>query len=482
MLAGTHSGCGKTTMALGLLAASQSMGLRVRGFKAGPDFIDAGLHGLVTGVPSSNLDLWMCGSKGVRDIFCQEMENADFAMVEGVMGLFDGKNSSAGLAEFLSLPVLLIVDAFGLAESAAAVVMGFQEYARRHFPGLRIAGILFNRVGSPSHYQRLREAVSGMDALGYLPRDPGFELPHRHLGLTVAEEAPISQGQLQSLGESFRKHVDMSRLLDLCDSEIPVHRGREQSFTLFPSVGETGLSNASPTPVGKKKTARIAVACDRAFCFYYRDNFALLRESGADLVFFSPLSDPALPSGVDALYLGGGYPELHAETLSGNVALLEAIKAFSQKGGFIYAECGGLMYLSQQIHGLDGRIHPMCGVLPLETAMKKQRARLGYREIELKKSCFLGREGWKARGHEFHYSEARNPEGSITTYYGIKDNRNQAWENEGYGIANTLASYVHLHFRSCPEMPAHWIASIREQEFKKDRTGCAPAEAPTWEG
>jgi cobyrinic acid a,c-diamide synthase len=470
LLAGTHSGCGKTTMALGLLAALQSMGLRVRGFKAGPDFIDAGLHGLVTGTPSGNLDLWMCGPKGVRDIFCREMENADFAMVEGAMGLFDGKTSSAGLAEFLGLPVLLIVDAFGQAESAAAVVMGFQEYARRHFSGLRIAGILFDRVGSPSHYQRLREAVSGTDVLGYLPRDTGFELPHRHLGLTVAEDAPISQIQLQSLGDSFRKHVDMPRLLDLCNPEIPVHRDRERSATLDSPIGSVPigglvLSDARPSTLPKEKTVRIAVAYDRAFCFYYRDNFALLREAGAELVFFSPLSDQALPLGVDALYLGGGYPELHAETLSGNVDLLEAIKVFSQKGGFVYAECGGLMYLSRRVHGLDGRIHPMCGVLPFDTAMKKERARLGYREIELKKNCFLGKEGWKARGHEFHYSEVRNQEGSLTMNYGIKDNRNQAWEDEGYGIANTLASYVHLHFRSRPEIPEQWIASILGREI-----------------
>jgi cobyrinic acid a,c-diamide synthase len=462
LLAGTHSGCGKTTMALGLLAALRSMGLKVRGFKAGPDFIDAGLHGLATGAPSSNLDLWMCGPQAVADAFRQEMENAGFAVVEGAMGLFDGKNSSAALAEFLGLPILLIVDAFGQAESAAAMVLGFQEYARRHFPGLRWAGILCNRVGSPGHYQRLREAVSGTELLGYLPRDAGFALPHRHLGLTVAEEAPLSQSQLQSLGESFRKHVDMPRLLEMCDLS-----------TADPRVG-----GQSPIFVGAQSPAvRIAVAYDRAFCFYYRDNFALLREAGAELVYFSPLADQALPPGTDALYLGGGYPELHAETLSGNVAIREAIQAFSRKGGIVYAECGGLMYLSRRVHGLDGSIHPMCGVLPLDTAMRKERARLGYREIELKKSCFLGSEGWKARGHEFHYSEARNPEGPIPTYYSVKDNHGRAWEDEGYGLANTLASYVHLHFRSCPEMPARWVASIREQGIRQDRDMPLPVES-----
>jgi cobyrinic acid a,c-diamide synthase len=430
---------------------------------------------LVTGTPSSNLDLWMCGPKGVEDIFCKEMENADFAMVEGVMGLFDGKNSSAGLAEFLGLPVLLVVDVFGQSESAAAVVMGFQEYARRYFPKLRMGGVLFNRVGSPSHYQRLCEAVSGTDVLGYIPRDLRFELPHRHLGLTVAEESPVDQSQLQALGESLQKHADMPRLLELCAmeapaslgvKEAPAYHGRAYPAPMVSPTDSVGIPEQVPAPVRKKKSSRIAVAYDRAFCFYYRDNFALLRDAGAELVFFSPLLESALPSGVDALYLGGGYPELHAETLSGNAALHEAIKNFSQKGGFVYAECGGLMYLSRGIHGLDGRFYPMCGVLPLDTAMKKERARLGYREIELKKNCFLGKEGWKARGHEFHYSEARKTEGSMTKYYGIKDNRGQAWEDEGYGIVNTLASYVHLHFRSCPEIPARWIASIREREVQ----------------
>lgn len=460
LVAGTHSGSGKTTAALALLAALRGTGLKTRGFKAGPDFIDAGLHGLVTGTPSSNLDLWMCGPAGVTDIFRQEMENADFAMVEGVMGLFDGKNSSAGLAEFLGMPVLLVVDAYGQAESAAAVVLGFQEYARRHFPGLRLGGILFNRVGTPSHYQRLREAVSGTEVLGYLPRDPGFALPHRHLGLTVAEEAPLSQVQLLDLGEAFRRHVDMSRLLDLCDLDFPVLLDKARPAPpVMPGDG-AGPSRTDPRAVRKKKAARIAVAHDRAFCFYYRDNFALLREAGAELVFFSPLTDPVLPMGADALYLGGGYPELHAETLSANVALREVIRTFSEKGGLVYAECGGLMYLSRGIHGLDGSYSPMCAALPLETAMKKERARLGYREIELKKDCALGRQGWKARGHEFHYSEVRNRDASLPTLYRVGDNRGQAWEDEGYALANTLASYVHLHFRSCPELPAHWLAAL----------------------
>ena len=343
LVAGTHSGSGKTTAALALLAALRSMGMKARGFKAGPDFIDAGLHGLVTGAPSCNLDLWMCGPAGVTDIFRRELESTDFTMVEGVMGLFDGEYSSAGLAEFLGMPVLLVVDAYGQAESAAAVVLGFQEYARRRFSGLRLGGILFNRVGSPGHYLRLREAVSGAEVLGYLPRDPGFALPHRHLGLSVAEETPLSQGQLLDLGNAFRKHVDMSRLLDLCDMDNPVLL--EKSRPATPSVR-------------KRQAVRIAVAHDRAFCFYYRDNFALLREAGAELVFFSPLTDPVLPMGTDALYLGGGYPELHAETLSANVSLREAIRTFSERGGLVYGECGGLMYLSRGIRGLDGILFP----------------------------------------------------------------------------------------------------------------------------
>ncbi len=460
LIAGTHSGSGKTTLTLALLAALQSRGIRVRGFKAGPDFIDAGLHGLVTGIPSSNLDLWMCGPEGVANVFSDEMKNSDFALVEGVMGLFDGQYSSGRLAEFLGLPVLLVVDAFGQAESAAAVVLGFQEYARRHYPDLRLAGVLFNRVGSPSHFERLREALSGTEVLGYLPRDPGFELPHRHLGLTVAEESPLSSEQLQALGASLQKHVDMERLLDLCVLEKPTKRENGPSTAIISQANPIEFSDTHPQAASKKKYFRIAVAYDQAFCFYYQDNFNLLRQAGAELVFFSPLSDQALPTRTDALYLGGGYPELHADTLSKNRGLLAEVRAFSGNGGSVYAECGGLMYLSRGVHGTDGLFHPMCEVLPLETAMKKEKARLGYREVEFKQDCFLGKKGWKIRGHEFHYSEVKNLEGPISTQYHITDNRGKTWEDEGYVIGNTLASYVHLHFRSCPQLPEKWLASI----------------------
>lgn len=463
VISGTHSGCGKTTVTLGLLAALKKRGLNVQSFKAGPDFIDAGLHKIITGRPSRNLDLWMCGENGVRMSFNRHSHNADISVVEGVMGLYDGRFSTATLANALNLPVLLVVDAYGMAESAGAVVRGFREYRAAEQQSSRatevepfttellnccatelISGVIFNRVASENHFKRLKEGVHDVPVLGYLPRDLNFEIPHRHLGLIVAEENPIAEDNIKRLADTVLEYVDVDAILSSIPSfNSPLNKGGHRGVDLSPS------------------SIKIALAYDKAFCFYYEDNLDLLREAGADIVKFSPISDKSIPEGADAVYIGGGYPELYAMELSGNTAMLRSIYEWSNSGKPIYAECGGLMYLSQGIHDFDGIFFQMAGVFPFETRMKKGRSHLGYREIQLNEDCILGRKGDKCRGHEFHYSEmgCRIQDSKV---YSLRDGSGQAIGNEGCKFKNTLASYVHIHFGSNPGIAGNFVDFIKE--------------------
>lgn len=457
VIAGTHSGCGKTTVTLGILAALKKRGLKVQPFKAGPDFIDAGLHGAVTNRPSRNLDQWMCGGDYVLASFNRHAAQADIAVIEGVMGLYDGDFSTANLASLLQTPVVLVVDCFGMAESAGAVVKGFLEFALRSqehsqtlgaggvrssaygvkTKDLRFAGVIFNRVASEGHYHRLKEGVRDAPVLGYLPRELDFEIPHRHLGLTTAEEGPLTADKIERLADTILKHVDIAALIESADCRalVPPHHGEG----------------------GEARSIRVAVAFDKAFSFYYEDNLDLLRDAGAEILRFSPLADRAIPE-ADAAYIGGGYPELHAEALSRNSSMLDSIRAWSGAGKPMYAECGGLMYLSKGIRDFDGRLIGMAGVFPFETRMMK-KPRLGYREIALKEDCILGNKGTIYRGHEFHYSEIQGgPAGDV---YTMSDSRSNVLPGEGFRKNKTLASYVHIHFGSNERGTECFAAAIK---------------------
>ncbi len=359
VIAGTHSGSGKTTITLGMLAALRKKGYKVQPFKTGPDFIDPGLHKLVTGRTSRNLDLWMCGSDYVKECFYKHTADADIAVVEGVMGMYDGSLSTADLAAVLDLPVILIVDAYGMAESAGAVVKGFLEFRGNKS---KIAGVIFNRVASERHYMRVKDSVQDIPVLGYLPRSVEFNIPDRHLGLVVAEENPIAREEIDKLADAIIAHVDIEAML----------KSTERRTQSAGKKSETVVSDI-----------KIGVAYDKAFCFYYEDNLDMLREAGAEIVYFSPLSDSVMPDNVDALYLGGGYPELHAEKLSANTSMVDSIKQYSDNGMPVYAECGGFMYLTEGIFDFEDKFHPMAGVFPFKTKMRKGRSRLGYREGEI---------------------------------------------------------------------------------------------------
>ncbi|MDD5758675.1 MAG: cobyrinate a,c-diamide synthase [Desulfobulbaceae bacterium] len=434
MLAATGSGTGKTTLTLGLLAALHRQGLTVQPFKCGPDFIDPTLHQMVSGRVSRNLDLRMCGAPYVRNCFDRHRSNADIAVIEGVMGLFDGGIASpAALAKALRIPVLLLVDAKGCAESIAAVVKGFETLD----PELALMGVIFNRVASPRHLELLRSAVQShcrTPILGSLPRNQDFCIPDRHLGLLMGSENPLTEAQLDTLTAAVGEHIDLATIMRLATMPYPAARP-----VTPPKRQEHG------------ERPRIGIARDQAFCFYYQDNLDLLESMGAELIQFSPMFDTKLPANIHGLYLGGGYPELHGESLSANTSLLAEIKAWAEAGQPIYAECGGFIYLCKGIVGLDGTFWPLAGVFPCRATMGKRLSRLGYREALINEPCLLGDAG-QLFGHEFHYSEIDPMPASVKRVYQLQDGR-----EEGYQIKNTLGGYLHLHFGRTPSAASHFI-------------------------
>jgi cobyrinic acid a,c-diamide synthase len=464
VIAGVASGVGKTTFTLGLLEVLRRRGLVVQPFKVGPDFIDPGFHGLVAGRPSHNLDGWLCSREFVRDLVARQAAEADLALVEGVMGCFDGRGatseegSTAEVAKWLSAPVVLVVDARAMARSAGAIVLGFERFD----PDLDLAGVVFNRVASETHWRWLRETVSARcraTPLGYLPRRDSLSLPERHLGLVTAAEHGLSHALLDELVAAIEGSVDVDRLLQLAKSSI-----RPSDADAPPLGGHGAVARA-----------RIGVARDVAFQFYYPANLDFLRRAGAELVFWSPLDDAELPD-VDALYLGGGYPEVHAGRLAANVPMREAVKAFALAGHPVYAECGGLLYLTDALEDEAGILQPMVGLLPTVGRMAPKRLTLGYAEVELTQATPLGPAGTLARGHEFHASRIDPVPETVSRAYTVRMSRGGPARAEGYLIGETLMSYVHLHFGSNPEVADSLVRHARARRRGEALVGgCATA-------
>jgi len=438
VVAGTHSGCGKTTVTLGIMAALCKRGIDVQPFKCGPDFIDPTLHRLVTGKVSRNLDVRMCGAEYVQRLFGNHAPKDGISIVEGVMGLFDGGNGSAAcLSTLLDIPVILVVDVRSAAESVAAVIKGFETLD----PKVQVAGVILNRVGSERHYQMIADAVKKYcrtDIIGALPRDSTITLPSRHLGLHMGAEVHLNQQRLIDLME---QNLNLDRLQELA-------RSAETSDSTNP---ESVTSNPEPAV-----RARLGVAWDEAFCFYYQDNLDMLKEAGAEIVIFSPLHDESLPDNLDGIYLGGGYPELHAAELSNNASMRKAIRLFSQSNRPVYGECGGFMYLTSSITDTEGRQQPMAGVYPVASRMQKRLRRLGYRQLEMQTGTVLGTKGSCCYGHEFHYSEIDEMPPEVERGYILDDGR-----AEGYLVNNTLAGYVHLHWGRTPEVARHFVGMMK---------------------
>src|SRR5260370_10104772 len=418
VVAGRHSGVGKTTISIALMAALRRRGLRVQPFKVGPDFIDPTLHTRAAGCVSRNVESWMLSEETNAAVFAEASQRADIAVIEGVMGLFDGRDalteagSTAEMAKLLGVPVVLIIDASAMARSAAALVRGYESFDE----ALDVAGVIFNRVAGPGHFSYLRDAVEARcraRVLGWLPADESIRMPERHLGLVMADEV-LDEARLDALATWLEKGLDVNALVDLARqrSRAPVHRTETDSPS-FVQIGDAQESSDTSSGTEKNERAehvamrrqpRIGVARDRAFCFYYQDNLDLLASFGAHIVDFSPISDPLLPDLLDGLYFAGGYPELNATALAANETMRADVARFVRSGKPVYAECGGLMYLTEAIIDADGESRPMVGIFPTRARMQRHLAAIGYAEVE-----GLDDEGWlradeQARGHEFRYS------------------------------------------------------------------------------
>jgi cobyrinic acid a,c-diamide synthase len=426
------------------MAALIRRGLKIAPFKVGPDFIDPGHHRRISGAASRNLDGWMLSKSYNRSCFRKAARKADVAVVEGVMGLFDGydgkteSGSTAQMAKWLGVPVVLIVDTRSMSRSAAAVILGFEKFDR----DVNYAGVLLNNLGSQRHLSYLTEALNGtahMPLLGGILRDQEITIPERHLGLVTQEDHPLSEGMIKKLAAIVENGLQLDRLLASLPDVTPAN------------------PEAVTTHDQKKPSVRIGVARDRAFCFYYPDNFDLLEACGAQLVFFSPMADTRLPADLDGLYLGGGYPELAAERLAANTALRNQIRDGSRRGMPIYGECGGFMYLCQELLDQSQRRYPMAGCFPFSTQMHTGLKALGYREITLTKDTIIGPAGQKMRGHEFHYSKLKKTESSVDTVYRPTDRVGVDKPPAGYYTNRTLGSYTHLHFGSQPRIAEYFV-------------------------
>lgn len=427
VLAAPSSGAGKTTVATGLMAALRSRGLVVSPHKVGPDYIDPGYHALATGRPGRNLDPVLVGESLVAPLLLHGAAGADVAVVEGVMGLYDGRGASsvgstAHVAAMLGAPVVLVVDASSQSRSVAALVHGFATFD----PAVRIAGVILNRVGSDRHEQVLREALAGVtEVLGVLRRDASVETPSRHLGLVpVAERAPEAVASVERLGKLVADGCDLERVLAVARSAGPL-AGRPWS----PADAVSPVAGSRPV---------VAVAGGEAFTFSYAETAELLTAAGAEVVAFDPLRDERLPLGTRGLVVGGGFPEVHAEQLSANAPLLAEVRALAASGAPVAAECAGLLYLARS---LDGR--PMAGVLDVETAMT-DRLTLGYRTTRRATASWMP--DVEVTGHEFHRTAV------------VTGSAQPAWQNgEGAVAGNVHASYLHLHWAGIPSAATAFV-------------------------
>ncbi|MFE2723517.1 cobyrinate a,c-diamide synthase [Kitasatospora sp. NPDC059327] len=444
VIAAPSSGSGKTTVATGLIAALAARGLTVSPHKVGPDYIDPGYHALAAGRPGRNLDAFMCGPERVAPLFLHGAAGADVAVVEGVMGLFDGASgrgelaSTAHVAKLLRAPVVLVVDASSQSRSVAALVHGFASWD----PEVRLAGVILNRVASDRHEQLLREALeegSGVPVLGAVRRSAAVATPSRHLGLIPAvERSAEALRAVADMGELVAASVDLDAVLALARTAPPL------DATTWDPAAEVEPVTGAP---------RIAVAGGAAFSFSYAENAELLTAAGAEVVPFDPLHADALPAGTAGLVIGGGFPELYVRELSANATLRAAIAAFAGSGAPVAAECAGLLYLGQELDGL-----PMCGVLDTSARMT-ERLTLGYREAVALTDSPLGPTGTRVRGHEFHRTVCEPAAGERPAWGWRLPTGPRTEGFTGGTLGNVHASYLHLHWAGSPQLAASFAAA-----------------------
>lgn len=441
VIAAPTSGAGKTIVATGLVAALARRGLRTAAFKVGPDFIDPSYHRLASGRPARNLDAFLSGEELIAPLFRRGADGTEVAVIEGVMGLFDGRRGSDGfastahIARLLDAPVVLVVDARAMAGSVAALVSGFAAFD----PTVRMAGVFLNRVGSEAHEAMLRDALARIDVpvLGSLRRDEALDAPERHLGLVpAAERGEVAHRAVERWGELVGA---------ACDLEAVVRLAR----TAGPLGGERWCPDEALASVdGEGGSVRLALAAGPAFSFRYEENLELLRAAGAELLEFDPLTEP-LPEGTDGLLVGGGFPEAYAGELADARNLHKSVRELAAAGRPVIAECGGLLFLCRE---LDGR--EMCGVIDASARMT-ERLTLGYRDVEAATDSPLASAGSRLRGHEFHYSTVEPAAGAAAAWRIEGGERTRI---EGFGQGSVHASYLHLHWAVTPAIAARLVA------------------------
>lgn len=431
VIAGVNSGVGKTTIVTGILAALAKRGFKVQSYKVGPDYIDPGFHRLASGKNAHNLDSWLVPPASLSDIFVSTADGNDVAIIEGVMGLYDGGragvSSTATVAKLLKAPVVLVIDAKSMGESAAAIALGFKMYD----PAVKLAGVIINRLGSESHKLMVCEALArlGIPVIGTVFRNNELTMPERHLGLTpVTEHDAVAV--VDKIGQQVAQQVNLDELVAVA-----------KTADLLPKRCAPVAKNSKQTPV------RIGVAQDDVFTFYYPSSLEVLAQFGAEIIPFSPLNDSRLPT-VDGIVLGGGFPEMFVKKLSANTSMRQDILQAAKRGMPIYAECGGLMYLARQITDFDGQTYDMAGVIPAVCQMQSKLETVGYVEAEALLDNVLCTAGESLRGHEFHFSRMI-PEVSAAEFpwaFAFKKMRTGAIYQGGYVSDNVLASYLHMHF------------------------------------
>ncbi|WP_310137906.1 cobyrinate a,c-diamide synthase [Paenibacillus amylolyticus] len=492
IIAGTGSGAGKTTVTLGLMKALASRGLRVQGFKCGPDYIDPTYHTAVTGRASRNLDAWMTSPEYVCHTFVQAAEGQDISIIEGVMGLYDGKDplsntgSTAEIAMVTQTPVILVVDVRSMARSAAAIVLGFQQLE----PELNIAGVIVNRCGSAGHYQIVKKAIEQMcdiPVVGWLKREDDMSIPERHLGLVPAIERGELDPLFQRTADVLSEGTDLNLLLKIAGAapplkfknyipeleqrQVPEQQQNQQNT----EVEQEHQDHQEHQEHQKRQDDQdhqarpvIAIARDAAFNFYYPDNLELLEEAGAKLTYFSPIAGEGIPADADSIYLGGGFPEEFAEAIATNKLFLEGLRQAARQHMPVFAECGGYMVLAETLTDRQGVTFNMAGIVPAHVQMQTKRAALGYREASAVQDSFLLEKGDILRGHEFHYSTMTYRE-TDTIPYAYETKGMRGLKPEGYNSGHILAGYTHVHLGSNPEAAHRWVEHCRMYRQSKQK-------------
>lgn len=449
LIAGGSSGAGKTTMMLILAEGLRRCGLKVACFKCGPDYLDPSYHKLQSG-SCQNLDGWLMGKEAVVHTFVQSVQKqqADIALIEGMMGLFDGASarsdagSSAEIAKWLKAPVLVTLDASGIARTVDALAFGLSRYD----PETQVKGVLLNRLGSLGHLNLLKESCQSLAVLAGLPQRESLHLPERHLGLVSALDQKSLEGIYSEVDELIASWIDLPAIIEIArQAEDLTYREPEEKKS---------------SKLGR--SCRIAYAFDECFHFYYEDNLSRLRSYGAELLKFSPLHDRLLPA-CDGVYLGGGYPEVYAEKLASNSSMMQSIREHATQNKPIYGECGGLMYLAQTLKLIDGHSYPMLGLLPVKIRMYDHLQAIGYTEVELKEDNFLGKVGLRFRGHQFRYSDFETEAAGIKRVYQLKIGQQQAGQAEGYQLGSVLGSYIHAHWASNPLICKNFVTACQSK-------------------